>query len=86
MLDNVSVMVYNGIIKGGNLFEITCKEQKEMGKYLIIYYRNGLFHSTAYGDNKTVEHYLKQGLTVAIFDDRKMAVDALNDYKKIITA
>ena len=61
-------------------------KQKEMGKYLIIYYRNGLFHSTAYGDNKTVEHYLKQGLTVAIFDDRKLAVDAWNDYQKIINA
>lgn len=59
-------------------------KQKEMGKYLIVYYRNGLFHSTAYGDNKTVEHYLKQGLTVAIFDDRKLAVDALNDYQKMI--
>ena len=56
----------------------------ETSKYLIIYHRNGLFYSTAYGDNKTVEHYLKQGFVVAIFDDRKHAVDALNDYQKYI--
>lgn len=56
----------------------------ETGKYLIIYHRNGLFYSTAYGDNKTVEHYLEQGFAVAIFDDRKQAVEALNDYQKYI--
>ena len=56
----------------------------ETGKYLIIYHRNGYLYSTAYGDNKTVEHYLKQGFVVAIFDDRKHAIDALNDYQKYI--
>lgn len=56
----------------------------ETSKYLIIYHRNGLFYSTAYGDNKTVEHYLNQGFTVAIFDNRKQAVEALDDYKRLI--
>lgn len=56
----------------------------ETGKYLIIYHRNGLIYSTAYGDNKMVERYLNQGFTVAIFDDRKHAVEALNDYQKYI--
>ena len=57
---------------------------KKTGKYLIVYYRNGLFNSTDYGDDKRVEHYLKQGLVVAMFDDRKLAVEALNDYKRMI--
>ena len=58
---------------------------KKTGKYLIVYYRNGLFHSTDYGDDKRVEHYLKQGLVVAMFDDRKLAVEALNDYQRMIS-
>ena len=53
----------------------------EIGKYLIIYYRNGYLYSTAYGDDKTIERYLNQGLIVSIFDDRKHAVEALNDYQ-----
>ena len=57
---------------------------KKTGKYLIVYYRNGLLHSTDYGDDKRVEHYLEQGLVVAMFDDRKLAVEALNDYKRMI--
>ena len=56
----------------------------EKGKYLIIYYRNGYFYSTAYGDNKMVVRYINQGFTVAIFDDRKQAVGALNEYQKYI--
>ena len=56
----------------------------ETGKYLIIYYRNGYLYSTSYGDDKTVERYINQGFTVAIFDDRKHAVEALNDYQKYI--
>ena len=56
----------------------------ETGKYLIIYYRNGYLYSTSYGDDKTVERYLKQGFIVSIFDDRKHAVEALNDYQKYI--
>ena len=56
----------------------------ETGKYLIIYYRNGYQYSSAYGDNKMVERYLNQGFVVAIFDDRKHAVEALNDYQKYI--
>ena len=56
----------------------------ETGQYLIIYYRNGYLYSISYGDDKTVERYLKQGFTVAIFDDRKHFVEALNDYRKYI--
>ena len=56
----------------------------ETGKYLIIYYRNGYLYSTGYGDDKTVERYINQGFAVAIFDDRKHAVEALNDYQKYI--
>lgn len=53
-------------------------------KYLIIYYRNGLLYSTDYGDDKRVEHYLKQGFTVAMFDDSKHVVEALKDYRRMI--
>lgn len=60
-------------------------EKNETGKYLMIYYRNGLLHSIGYGDDKRVEHYLKQGLSVAMFDDRKHAVEALNDYQRMIS-
>lgn len=56
----------------------------ETGKYLIIYYRNGYQYSSAYGDNKMVEHYLGQGFVVAIFDDREQAVEAMRDYRKYI--
>lgn len=56
----------------------------ETGKYLIIYYRNGYLYSSAYGDDKMVERYLKQGFVVAIFDDRKHAVEAMRDYRKYI--
>ena len=56
----------------------------ETGKYLMIYYRNGYLYSSAYGDNKTVERYLEQGLVVSIFDDRKHAVEAMRDYRKYI--
>ena len=56
----------------------------ETGKYLIIYYRNGYLYSTGYGDNKTVDRYINQGFAVAIFDDRKQAVEALNEYQKYI--
>lgn len=59
-------------------------KKNETGKYLVIYYRNGLLHSTGYGDDKTIERYLKQGLAVAMFDDRKLAVEALNDYQRMI--
>ena len=56
----------------------------ETGKYLIIYYRNGYLYTTCYGDDKTVKRYINQGFAVATFDDRKHAVDALNDYQKYI--
>lgn len=59
-------------------------KRKETGKYLAIYYRNGFLHSTDYGDDKRIQHYLNQGLVVAIFDDRKLAVEALEYYKKMI--
>ena len=57
----------------------------ETSKYLIIYHRNGLFYTIGYGDNNKVEHYLEQGFVVAIFDDKKHAVEALNDYQKYIS-
>jgi hypothetical protein len=60
------------------------KMKKENKKYLMIFDRHGILHSTNYGGDDMINKYLSQGFGVAIFDDVKLAIEQLTIYQKLI--
>ena len=51
-------------------------------KYLVIYTKNGILHTYTCGDDITINHYIDKNFVVAIYDDAKLAIEAIKAYSR----